>query len=104
MSVKLLTVHRLEFRSLKGGCTGLSKSTLVKMPHCWKSHVAAHIKLLVENSFLLSASPLVSGYLPAYNNVGLEPSRAKRIEKTMQLFLPIILSFSFLETECKNFI
>ena len=34
MSVKLLTEHRLEFVSLKGGCTGLSESTLVKMPHC----------------------------------------------------------------------
>ena len=27
--------------SLKGGCTGLSESTLVKMSHCWNSHVAA---------------------------------------------------------------
>ena len=43
MSVKLLTEHHLEFLSLKGGCTGSSESTLVKMPHCWKSHVAAHI-------------------------------------------------------------
>ena len=41
MSVKLLTEHHLEFHSLKGGCTGLSESTLVKMPLCWKSHVAA---------------------------------------------------------------
>ena len=39
MSVKLLTEHHLEFLSLKGGCTGSSKSTPVKMPHCWKSHV-----------------------------------------------------------------
>ena len=38
MSAKLLAEHRLEFVSLKGGCTGLSESTLVKMPHC----VAAH--------------------------------------------------------------
>ena len=29
MSVKLLTEHRLEFVSLKGGCTGSSESTLV---------------------------------------------------------------------------
>ena len=43
MSVKLLTDHHLEFLSLKGGCTGSSESTLVKMPHCWKSHVAAQI-------------------------------------------------------------
>ena len=31
MSVKLLTEHRLELASLKGGCTGSSESTLVKM-------------------------------------------------------------------------
>ena len=43
MSVKLLTEHHLEFLSLKGGLTGLSESIHVKMPHCWKSHVAAHI-------------------------------------------------------------
>ena len=41
MTVKLLTEHNLEFLSLKGGCTGSSESTLVKMPHCWKSHVVA---------------------------------------------------------------
>ena len=35
----------MEFLSLKGGYTGSSESTLVKMPHCWKSHVAAHIYL-----------------------------------------------------------
>ena len=33
MSVKLLTEHHLEFLSLKGGCTGLSESTFVKIPH-----------------------------------------------------------------------
>ena len=30
MTLKLLTEHHLEFLSLKGGCTGLSESTLVK--------------------------------------------------------------------------
>ena len=43
MTVKLLTEQHLKFLRLKGGCTGSSESTLVKMPHCWKSHVAAHI-------------------------------------------------------------
>ena len=33
--------HHLEFLSLKAGCTGSSESTLIKMPHCWKSDVAA---------------------------------------------------------------
>ena len=41
MSIKLLAEHHLEFPSLKSGCTGSSESTLVKMPHCWKSHVTA---------------------------------------------------------------
>ena len=43
MAVKLLTEYNLEILGLKGGYTGLSKSTLVKMPHCWKSHVTAQI-------------------------------------------------------------
>ena len=42
MIVKLLTEHHLEFLSLKGGCTGLSESTLVKMSNCWKSRALAH--------------------------------------------------------------
>ena len=42
MIVKLATEHHLEFLSLKGGCIGSSESTLVKMPHCWKSHATAH--------------------------------------------------------------
>ena len=43
MNIKLLTEHHLEFLSLKGGCTGSHETTLVKIPHCLKSHVAAHI-------------------------------------------------------------
>ena len=46
MSVMLLTEHHLEFISFKGGCTGASESTLVKIPHCWKSHVTAQLLLL----------------------------------------------------------
>ena len=42
-TVKLLTEHNLDLLSLKEGCTGSSESTLVKMPHCWKSRVTAHI-------------------------------------------------------------
>ena len=44
ISVRLLTEHHLRFLILKGGCTGSSESTLVKMSHCWKSHVTAHMK------------------------------------------------------------
>ena len=43
MSVKLLTEHRLEFLSIKIGSTGSSEFTIVKIPHCWKSHVTAHL-------------------------------------------------------------
>ena len=39
----LLTEHHLEFLSLKGGFTGSSESTLVKMPLFWKSHVTAQL-------------------------------------------------------------
>ena len=48
MSVKLLNV-RTSFgdSSLKGGCTESSESTLVKILHCWKSHVTAQILLIV---------------------------------------------------------
>ena len=52
MTVKLLTQHHLEFLSLKGGCTGSSESTLVKIPHCWKSRHGSN--------FLLSFSMIVS--------------------------------------------
>ena len=43
MIVKLLTEHYLEFLSLKGGCSGSSESTLVKMSNCWKSHAGAQL-------------------------------------------------------------
>ena len=43
MAVKLLTGHNLEFLSLKEGWRGSFESTPVKIPHCWKAHVAAHM-------------------------------------------------------------
>ena len=45
MSVKLLIELNLVFLSLTGGRTGSSESTLVKMAHCWKSHVKVQIFL-----------------------------------------------------------
>ena len=53
MIVKLLTEHHLEFLSLKGGCTGSSESTHVKMPHCWKSYATAHF-LIVEQRMVMA--------------------------------------------------
>ena len=43
MIVKLLTERHLELLSLKGGYTGSSESTLVKMSNCWKSRALAQI-------------------------------------------------------------
>ena len=48
VTVKLLTEHHLEFLSFKGSCTGLSETTLVKIPHCWKSHVSAQMCLTTK--------------------------------------------------------
>ena len=42
MSVMLLIEYQLELLSSKGGCTGVSGSTFVKIPHCWKSHYTVH--------------------------------------------------------------
>ena len=70
MIVNVLTEHHLECLSFKGGCTGLSESTLVKMPHCRKSHVTAHLEgspgtvglmfAVVLTSATLSRSPVKS--------------------------------------------
>ena len=53
MIVKLLTEHHLEFLSLKGCYTGSPESTLVKMPHYWKSHAMAHIILLLSGIHII---------------------------------------------------
>ena len=34
---------KLKYTIFKGGCTDSSEYTLVKIPHCWKSHVVAHL-------------------------------------------------------------
>ena len=47
LRVKLWTEHHLEFLSLKRGCTSSSESKLVKMPNCWKPHVA--VQIVFEN-------------------------------------------------------
>ena len=54
MIVKLLTEHHLAFLSLKGGCTGSSESTLVKMSNCWKSRAGAHLLVKCKSSARLS--------------------------------------------------
>ena len=53
MIVEILTEHHLELLSIKEGCTGSSESTLVKTPHCWKSHVTARMQCL-QMDYLIS--------------------------------------------------
>ena len=53
MKVKRLTEHHLEFLSLKEGRTCSSESILVKIPHCWKSHVTAHILIVYQTLLML---------------------------------------------------
>ena len=76
MSVMLLTQHHLEYLSLKGGYTGSSESTLVKMPHCWKSHVTAQPYLYLFQYFVflvivftVEAAAGIIGFLN-YDKVG----------------------------------
>ena len=45
MTALLLTERHLESLCLKGGCTGSSESMQVKMPHCWQTHVVAHMMI-----------------------------------------------------------
>ena len=63
---KLLTKHHLEFLSLKGGCTGSSESTLVKIPHCLKSHVADYCISLWHTSTAGMDSGSYLQTLPVY--------------------------------------
>ena len=35
--------HFVALQSLIGGCSGSSESTLVKIPHSWKSYAMAHL-------------------------------------------------------------
>ena len=51
MGAKLLAEHHLEFLSLKGGCTGSSESTLVKITHCWKSRHGSFVVYLFLVTF-----------------------------------------------------
>ena len=55
MTNKLLARHHLEFLSLSEGCTDSSESTRVKMPHCWKAHVAAQL----SSVYLLTGSEII---------------------------------------------
>ena len=69
MTIKLLTEHHLELPSLKGGCTGLSESSIVKMPHCWKSNVMAHLHWVCLFVVKLSVYSAVSKHVVFYKGL-----------------------------------
>ena len=75
MIVKLLTEHHLEFLSLKGGCTGSSESTLVKVSNCWKPHAVAH----------LSITPGLSDHNIKLAKVNAKPEITKQIPRIIPL-------------------
>ena len=50
----------LSFLSLKQGCTGSSECTPVKMPHCWKSCVTAHVCYFTKTSWVCQYVFIVS--------------------------------------------
>ena len=47
----------MELLSLRGGCTGLSESSLVKMPDCVNSDVVAHIESLTNPKPIQESKP-----------------------------------------------
>ena len=58
MIVKLLTVHHLEFLSLKGGCTGSSECTHVKMTLLEISCTGSNVKYYVITVVILRISTI----------------------------------------------
>ena len=93
MTVKLLTEHHLEFLSLIGGCTGSSESTLVKIPHCWKSHVTAQCKHNMDQDLTndMASDSLLSSLLFHFSFT-LTSSFPDSLF-LYSLFLPVYLSF-----------
>ena len=82
ISVKLLIELNLVFLSIQGGCTGSSESTLVKMAHCWKSHVTVKTFLItgprrqsvtcLATDACLTSDPGVPSLIAARSNTFME--------------------------------
>ena len=94
MSVKLLTEHHLEFLSFTGGCTGSSESTLVKMPHCWKSHVTAQFVIISRLPLICTGLLLVFGIHHIHDEI--DPSFHYGIDQVRPLYREYN-SLSFIE-------
>ena len=94
-SVKLVTEHYLEFLSFIGGCTGSSESTLVKMPHCRKSHVSAHlsdIPTITKNSSRASLL-LIQFLIGCFNTLQTSCSWSEDVRVVSTLLLNYFVHF-----------
>ena len=68
MTVKQLTGHHFEFLSLKGGCTGLSESSLVKMSNCWK-HIINVCQMEVKQRLVRGDRDSRANLMPIYGDL-----------------------------------
>ena len=59
----------------------MSETTLVKLPHCWKSHVTAHISIDADASFYFSRS----NYMYHFVIVNVKIKIFKLIEKNEKI-------------------
>ena len=96
MIVKLLTEHHLEFLSLKGGCTGSSESTLVKMPHCRKSHVTAQMRITI----ILHINKRINLKSAPHSSFQTFLSKSARFLKIVVILLTAKSSKTLLESLC----
>ena len=81
MTVRLLTEHHLEFLSITGDCTGSYESTLVKMPHCWKSRLGSNE---IANNFV---------------NIGSASSKANNVDVPLEKTQISLISLHCLHEE-----
>ena len=89
MIVKLLTEHHLEVLRLKGGCTSSSESTLVIMPHCWKSLFVAQFCII--SCLEIMGPTLKIQPLQHWESVNI----FNRLQETKHVFLNLIMSDRF---------
>ena len=103
MSVMLLIEHHLEFLSLKGGCTGSSESTLVKMPHCLKSHVVAYVFFQLTTNDQQGAQWLSGRVLDSrLRGHGVEPHRRRCVVSLSKTHLSLLSTGSTQEDPSRH--